>query len=385
MRWHWIARIALMAALGVPAFAAETCDSTTALEGPCRAIDAGLKMNDIQVVGTHNSYKRAIPPAELALIRQRSAPAAIELDYGHRPLAEQLDLGMRALEIDVVYDPQGGRYARPLLPAIAAKLGPDEPYDAAAMMQPGFKVMHVPDVDVRSQCATFVLCLQQIKAWSQAHPDHVPLVITMNAKAGESDMPGGVALLPFDAAAFAALDAEILSVFDSEHLVVPDSVRGKYSTLREGALAEGWPKLSEVRGKVMFVLDEGEETIGIYMRGHSSLEGLPMFVNSTGETAPHAAFFILNDPIADAARIKADVKAGFMVRTRADSGTHEARENDTARRDAAFASGAQIISTDYPEPRRDFGPYQAALPKDGPARCNPVRRDKACLPVSPPH
>jgi hypothetical protein len=288
---------------------------------------------------------------------------------------------MRALEIDVVYDPQGGRYARPLLPGIAAKLGPDEPYDASAMMQPGFKVMHVPDVDVRSQCATFVLCLRQIKAWSEAHPDHVPLVITMNAKAGESDVPGGVALLPFDAKAFAALDSEILSVLDSKHLVVPDSVRGKHSTLREGVLAGGWPKLSEARGKVMFVLDEGEEAIRIYMRGHSSLEGLPMFVNSTGETAPHAAFFILNAPVADAVRITADVKAGFIVRTRADEGTHEARANNTRRRDTAFASGAQIISTDYLEPRPDFGSYQVALPKDGPARCNPIRRNEACLPL----
>jgi len=382
---HWLGYVVLTALLGMPALAAEPCALATALEGPCRVNEPGLRMNDIQVVGTHNSYKRAIPPAELALIRQRSTEAAVELDYGHRPLIEQLDLGMRALEIDVVYDPQGGRYAHPMLPAVAARLGNDEPYDASAMMQPGFKVMHVPDVDMRSQCATFVLCLQQIKTWSDAHPDHVPLVITMNAKDGAAEVPGGVVPMRFDATAFAALDAEILSIFGPEKLTVPDSVRGGHRTLREGVLAGGWPKLSEARGKVMFVLDEDEEKSRLYRRGHASLEGLPMFIKSTGETAPHAAFFILNDPIADGARIKADVAAGFIVRTRADEGTHEARENNTARRQAAFASGAQIISTDYLEPRRDFGPYQVALSKDEPARCNPVRRDQACFPVSPPH
>ncbi len=382
---HWLASVALSAMMGVPALAAEPCTSTTALEGPCQAKDVSLHMNDMQVVGTHNSYKRAIPPAELELIRQRSPEAAIELDYSHRPLSEQLDGGMRALEIDVVYDPQGGRYAHPLLPAIAARLGHDEAYDASAMLLPGFKVMHVPDVDMRSQCATFILCLQQIKAWSDSHPDHVPLVITMNAKDGEAEIPGGVVPLSFYATAFAALDAEILSIFGPEKLIVPDSVRGRHKTLREGVLAGGWPKLSEARGKVMFVLDEDEEKSCLYRRGHASLEGLAMFIKSTSETAPHAAFFILNDPIADGARIRADVAAGFMVRTRADEGTHEARENNTARRQAGFASGAQIISTDYLEPRRDFGPYQVALPEDGPARCNPVRRDKACLPVSPPH
>ncbi len=191
--------------------------------------------------------------------------------------------------------------------------------------------------------------------------------------------------LRFDATALAALDAESLSIFAPEQLIVPDSVRGGHKTLREGVLAGGWPKLSEARGKVMFVLDEDEEKSRLYRRGHASLEGLPMFIKSTGETAPHAAFFILNDPVADGARIKADVAAGFIVRTRADEGTHEARENNPARREAAFASGAQIISTDYLEPRRDFGPYHVALPKDGPARCNPVRRDNVCLPVSPPH
>ena len=41
------------------------------------------------------------------------------------------------------------------------------------------------------------------------------------------------------------------------------------------------------------------------------------------------------------------VKKGYMVRTRADADTEEARRNDKTVFQAACASGAQIITTDY--------------------------------------
>jgi hypothetical protein len=42
------------------------------------------------------------------------------------------------------------------------------------------------------------------------------------------------------------------------------------------------------------------------------------------------------------------VRKGYMVRTRTDADTKEARTGETTRRDAALASGAQLLSTDYP-------------------------------------
>ena len=74
-------------------------------------MDENLHVNDLLSVGTHNSYKAAIPDAELAHLRARSARGAIVLDYSHRPLNEALDDGARQLELDVYYDPQGGRFA----------------------------------------------------------------------------------------------------------------------------------------------------------------------------------------------------------------------------------------------------------------------------------
>ena len=74
------------------------------------------------------------------------------------------------------------------------------------------------------------------------------------------------------------------------------------------------------------------------------------------------------------------VEAGYLVRTRADTDTEEARSGDTARRDAALASGAQFVSTDFPEPSLNpgFTDYFVEIPDGSPARCNPVRIVGGC-------
>ncbi|MBC8156168.1 MAG: hypothetical protein H7Z72_25050, partial [Bacteroidetes bacterium] len=100
------------------------------------------------------------------------------------------------------------------------------------------------------------------------------------------------------------------------------------------------------RGKFMFVLDETGPKRATYIAGHPSLKGRTLFTNSVAGT-PEAAFMILNNSIGDQAQIQAMVKKGYLVRTRADSDTKEARANDKRSFDAACQSGAQIITTDY--------------------------------------
>ena len=338
-------------------------------------MDRTLRLNDLQAVGTHNSYKLAIPGDEMAAMVAAAGDGALGLDYAHRPLAEQLDAGARQLELDVLHDPEGGRFARPL-----TALGggaPARPAFTAAMARPGFKTLHMPDVDFRSSCLTFVACLGEIRDWSTAHPDHAPILIMLNAKTGRASMPGGVALLDFDAAAWDALDAEIRSMFGPDRLITPDSIRGGRATLREAVLAGGWPSLAEARGRVFFALDEGAEKVAAYAAGRPSLEGRAMFVN-TDEASPAAAYLTLNDPVAQQDRIRAAVAAGFVVRTRADADTREARSGETTRRSAALASGAQYLSTDYlwADPR--FPTYQARLAGGAAAACNPVRGAARC-------
>jgi hypothetical protein len=79
-----------------------------------------------------------------------------------------------------------------------------------------------------------------------------------------------------------------------------------------------------------------------------------------------------NDPIKEFDQIQSLVKAGFLVRTRADEPTEQARANDTRMRDHALASGAQFVSTDYAEPNLKFSPYCVQFDGKFVARINPV-------------
>ncbi|HEY0435961.1 MAG TPA: Ca2+-dependent phosphoinositide-specific phospholipase C, partial [Phenylobacterium sp.] len=139
------AAAALHGAAAIPA----DCDleHPSGKAGCTRAAVDALKMNQIQVVGSHNSYKMAIAPKEMAVLKARNPKAAETLDYSHEPLTQQLDAGARQLELDFVYDPEGGRYYTPL----GRKMTPDTtPYDLEPMKKPGMKVIHVPDIDYRS-------------------------------------------------------------------------------------------------------------------------------------------------------------------------------------------------------------------------------------------
>jgi hypothetical protein len=341
-----------------------------ARDKPTRAwLDANLRMNDILTIGTHNSYHLAASPPIMEVIRRWSEKAAEGLDYTHPSLSEQLDDGARALELDIFYDPEGGRYARPSGLALIKQPVPDE--YVRAMSAPGMKVLHVQDIDFRSTVHTYVQGLQEIRAWSLAHPDHTPILLTMNTSDGPTRTKNGVDGLAFDEAAYDALDAEIASVFPAGSVITPDVVRGAHATLRESVLAGGWPLLGDARGKILIAVDEYGRKRDAYRRGRRSLEGCMCFVNSDDD-GPDNAFYVLNE-YADVPAIAERVRQGFLVRTRSDAETIEARANDTRRRDAALASGAQYVSTDYRRPDLRFSDYQVRLAGDAAAIVNPLR------------
>ena len=243
------------------------------------------------------------------------------------------------------------------------------------MQGPGFKVMHVAGIDQRSNCALFVDCLREVRAWVKAHPHAVPLFLLVEAKQEASKVPGTPAPEPFTPAVFDALDAEIRSVFPPSETITPDDLRGGNATLPEAIAAHGWPTLESARGKVVFLLDNRALTPA-YSEGHTALRGRVLFTNSAAGT-PESAFIEEND--GTAAEIDSLVRAGELVRTRTDEGTEQARTNDTARRDLALHSGAQLISTDYPPGERSrWTSYIVTLPNNLTARCNGVSARSTC-------
>jgi hypothetical protein len=344
------------------------------------AQDELVHLNQIQVIGSHNSYHAGFAPSERKYLEMKNPKALRSLDYHHAPLADQLSGGVRQVEIDVFADPHGGRFAQPAIVrgVAAAGLPADPEFDPRHEMdKPGFKVMHVQDLDERSTCHTFVACLRDVRAWSQAHPRHIPIFILVETKEDTPrDMPNAVKAEQFSPALFDALDAEIRAVFQPNEIITPDEVRGKASTLVEAVHAGNWPTLAKARGRVIFLMDQ-QHSGAVYTQGHPSLKGRILFTNAI-PGAPDAAFVEQNDGSLE--EINALVKKGYLVRTRTDESTEQARTNDTTRRDLALSSGAQMVSTDYPlsEPS-PWTKYSVGLPHGLVARCNLVNKPSGCV------
>ena len=292
---------------------------------------ADMHINQIQFIGSHNSYKQAMPDGFVKQLMKVNPKVMESLEYEHVRLAEQLDLGIRKIELDVFY----------------------------VAYEDQFVVGHVQQIDMNSNCATLRICLNQIIAWSQNNPTHAPIWISFNAKDGYIlGLPSPEA---FNSVAFALMDSIVEEVL-GEKLIRPRDI-----------VDLQWPLLDEARGKFILILDEGGEKRDMYYNGWQQR---PMFTNAP-EGHPAAAIMILNDPVGQLDEIQRLVAAGYMVRTRADADTREARENDTRRRAAAFASGAQAVSTDYYLPATHFGnEYQVSLPQ--PIQCNPITAPANC-------
>jgi hypothetical protein len=341
-----------------------------------------LRLDQIQAIGTHNSFHQAPPPDELAKLAAFDEAQAAQREYSHRPIGEQLaDQGIRQLELDVFADPEGGLYSSPALrdPSASAPYGPD----GSPLDEPGTKVLHEQDVDYHSVCPTFVGCLEEVAAWSDANPDHVPIAIHVQFKDGPLIFPVPDQAVPvkWTSEQMDALDEEIRSVFDPEDLITPDAVRGDAASVEAAVLDGGWPTLGESRGKVLFAMINAEPYRSIYLEGHEGLAGRILFTNAE-PGQPDAAIVGIDDPLVDAERIAELVGLGYLVRTRSDANGVEAIADDPVRLEAALASGAHWISTDYPPPdgaAEQYGTdFVAQLPGGLVARCNPVTAPDDC-------
>ena len=295
-------------------------------------LDGTLRFHHVQMKSTHNSYHI-----------EKEGNTIPELHYTHAPLDVQLESqGVRHFELDLRQGPDGY-----------------------------FVVYHLPIVDDVSHCARFTDCLGKIKGWHDAHPYHHPIVVQLELK----DPP------PIDAAPaetyFEALHAEITSVMPPEMLFTPDQLQGSAATLGEAVATLGWPTLGELRGKFLFMLDDEGEFRNLYTRGLTSAAGRIVFPDSSPGD-PFAAMAVINDPIVDAAAITAAVAANIMVRTRADADVYEPAAGDTTRREAALASGAHFISTDFPAPVEGYD-YVVEIPGGTPSRCNPSTAPPECV------
>lgn len=341
-----------------------------------------LRLNQIQIIGSHNSYKKLPDERVMKFLIKQSKHLGKELDprgidYGHLPFDAQFtDYNIRGLEIDIYNDPKGGLYYKRKINAfvrgVKQKSGVDE------LRKPGFKVLHIKDVDYQTNYYTFKESLVAVKQWSDAHPNHLPIFINLEPKTmGPGDYSkilrvlGFKRVAPFDAAACDSIYAEIKAVFgdDLNGVITPDKVRGSYASLNDMVVNNGWPALNDCRGKVIFIMigDAKKE----YLQQHEGLKGRAVFTYSHPGN-PECAFVMIDDALRDSARITETVKKGYIVRTRSDEETRECRSNNCNMRNAAFNSGAQITSTDYYKADSRFSNFTVQWEQRHVARINPV-------------
>ncbi|MBI2374059.1 MAG: hypothetical protein HYV07_08675 [Deltaproteobacteria bacterium] len=295
-------------------------------------LDGVLRMNHLQVKGTHNSFHVAAPEVTID-----------EWSVTQSSLDRQLDAeGVRQLELDLH------------LPDGAETLG----------------VYHVGILDPATTCQQFTDCLAVIKRWSDKVPAHLPLVVQLQIR------------IDFDPATAESvlqkIESEISSVWPQPRLITPDEVKGDAATLKDAVLDVGWPKLGALRGRVIFAFDDQGPFRSVYTREDTSLDGRRIFVDAAVD-APYAAYVILNDATRDFEAIQSAVRSGFLVRTRSDSSPQEARAHGAEILEKALESGAQLISTDFPVPKPGVD-FSVSIPGGTPARCNPLTAPKECTP-----
>ncbi|MFC1890278.1 Ca2+-dependent phosphoinositide-specific phospholipase C, partial [Thermodesulfobacteriota bacterium] len=294
--------------------------------------DDALRINQIQCLGTHNSFHTTGDFCGIPF-----------LQYSHEPLDVQMEMGVRKFELDIHYN-----------------------------RGESLKVYHIPFVDFRTTCEYFVGCLSLVKEWSDGHPGHHLLFVIVEPKDD------------FDADKFtghmAEIDDEILSVWPLERIFTPDDLigDGPYDTLIDAVLDRGWPLMGAVRDHIMFVLWDSGALRDEYVAGDPTMEGRVMFPRG-GLDKPYGGFTNIDDPVNDDAAIDEAVAAGLIVRTRADANCIEAYFEDYSRQEAALASGAQIITTDFPAPPK-YSDYWFDLPDGTPSRCNPLTAPGFCTP-----
>lgn len=327
-----------------------------------------IRLNDIRVLTSHNSYKKKPDPKVLSFLARFKKRLSDDLDpkqldYGHAMLSVQLDsFNIRGFELDVNYDPKGGHFKKRRVNLFVKGLS--QRCNDSLYYKSGFKLLHIADVDYETNYVTFIQALQEIKAWSDRNPMHIPLFINIEVK---KDNPGNYSRalrwlgfkkgIPVNENLYLDLDKEILSIFSANQLLTPKELKGDFKNINERLNDSGWPTLNSCLGKVIFILD-GEK--GNMYSGENEFNAeRPMFVYGD-PTEINTAFVVINEPIGKEEEIQ-DLSAQFMVRTRTDAGTIEARNNDYTRFNAAMESKAQIITTDYYQADLQLSDFYVAL------------------------
>lgn len=272
--------------------------------------DDTLRLNDIQMLASHNSYKKqGSLLGKFFIGLGDSFEEAKKLQYGLNPLTTQLNDGIRSFELDMRY--RKGR----------------------------FEAVHVPLVDNSSQATNIRLALEEIDMWSDYNPNHLPIILLFELK--NDWMMLDPALSDFDTDTLALFDQMLIDTFGNK-LLSPKDVVSTHPSLNAAITTDGWPLLIDTLGKVIVVLHPGDYT-DLYVSMDTSFQSQVMFpaASNTNTNNSYASFIVHNEP--DVEVIQGLVDQGYMVRTRVD----DELVPDTTKLTNGLSSGAQILTSDF--------------------------------------
>lgn len=284
------------------------------------AFEQGIKINEIAVLGTHNSYQLLATPQKRALEKVRSLLSSGEKggnrNFEMDTYTEQLENGVRNLEIDI------------------------ETVDNGTAVS--FIVTHNPITDNVSSAYDFAKGLEEIALWSDNNPNHIPIYLLIEPK-GDVESINNVKNFSLDYAL--ELDNAIRKIL-GDRLLTPELTKGDYDSFEEMRMADDWPSLKEAAGKIIVLLHPCDVTEE-YIDTDPSISSQAMFPMLRFEDIEksYASFILDNEPenAAENNRITVDEKK-LMVRSRADNYPHFTEEKYSY----ADSCGSHIITTDYP-------------------------------------
>lgn len=290
-----------------------------------KACASGVKFNEVSFIGTHNSYQKACVPARQKLFQDASTvtfglvkaeKATFQSDY----LTDQFNLGIRSVELDVETVVENGKVS--------------------------FVCSHSPVIDMPTHCYNFALALKEIKLWSDANPNHLPITVIIEPK--KVFIPDKN-MRYFNCKYANELGEQAKEILGNT-LITPADMMGDHASLKEMREADDWMTLSETRGHVMLLLHDTTATED-YIKQDPTIKTQAMFpmLRYNGRDRDCASFLLINK--AKDIKVQADEVLGknLVIRSRSDNfGSYSETESQTA-----LNSGAQIVSTDYP-PKADM-------------------------------
>lgn len=284
------------------------------------ALDGGMRFNELRYLATHNSYKQAISKETEVFYGYALFGACSGLyDYVFDTVTEQLNNGIRSIEIDLY------------------KHKTSDGFD--------IKILHNCLTEAATSVADFELGLKELKMWSDYNEGHLPVIVLVEPKtSGIGD--------------FGAMDGEafeyafsLMETILGDKLYTPADAIGSYATFAEMRAANDYPAVRDLTGKFIFLLHETSKKENFTSLDETLLTQKMFYTASasalrngnSGVYADNVLFTLANEP-SDEENLQFAVENNYMVRTRAD----KYHDKSAKRLAEAVASGANIMSTDYP-------------------------------------